>query len=161
MSFLLTINLNIKAKSGMFSSDGNLGDERMPLDASEKCGESVGKVRKKCANSRESAAGPGSRGDSGSQESGLGTRESRESGVGTRELPDDADSHLAVCGMQLIQRCTICRCITTRSAPVVSAFQHDDAIIATPVYLSNMLEGRYFQVPHGQSAVCRNHSQGG
>ena len=49
------------------------------------------KVRKKCANSRESAAGPGSRGDSGLQEeSGLW---SRDSGLGNGTRVTRPDSH--------------------------------------------------------------------
>ena len=71
----------------MFSSDGNLGDERMPLDAVK----SVGKVWEKCAKSvqivgnRQPGRGVGGTRDRRSRESGLGTRESRESGLGSRD----------------------------------------------------------------------------
>lgn len=71
----------------MFSSDGNLGDERMPLDAVK----SVGKVWEKCAKSvqivgnRQPGRGVGGTRDRRSRDSGVGSRDSGESGVGTRE----------------------------------------------------------------------------
>jgi hypothetical protein len=64
----------------MFSSDGNLGDERMPLDAVK----SVGKVWEKCAKSvqivgnRQPGRGVGGTRDRRSRDSG-------ESGVGSRD----------------------------------------------------------------------------
>jgi len=58
----------------MFSSDGNLGDERMPLDAVK----SVGKVWEKCAKSvqivgnRQPGRGVGGTRDRRSRDSGTG-----------------------------------------------------------------------------------------
>ena len=82
----------------MFSSDGNLGDERMPLDAVK----SVGKVWEKCAKSvqivgtRQPGRGVGGTRDRRSRDSsGVGTRESRESGVGTRERDSGDSARLA------------------------------------------------------------------
>jgi hypothetical protein len=72
----------------MFSSDGNLGDERMPLDAVK----SVGKVWEKCAKSvqivgnRQPGRGVGGTRDRRSRDSGLGRVGSRESDSGVRSL---------------------------------------------------------------------------